>query len=177
MSDAQAMDVFSEGGGQLALPVAPFRSILRPTGCRLDPMEGFPVVWRYTMEPQGRQGVVLNVAGLLNGGPMSISSRGWLYEAEREGRLVALFMPGNPKRLRLGEVRHKVLAPETARTPLYPETWPKEAVQRVLRVRFRTIVVLSAEYLLAQVPRLPPPAAAAPESATPDAGAPDPATA
>jgi hypothetical protein len=170
------MDVFSDGDGQLALPVAPFRNILRPTGCRLDPMEGFPVVWRYTVGPQDRQGVVLNVAGLLNGGPISISSRGWLYEAERDGRFLALFMPGSPKRLRLGGMRYKVLSPETARTPLYPEGWPKQAVQRVVRVRFRTIVVLNAEYLLAQVPQLAPPAAA-PEPAAPGAGPPDPAAA
>jgi hypothetical protein len=154
MSDKQAVDVFTDDDGHLALPVEPFRRIFRPTGCRLDPIEGFPVVWQFTEGKGGRSGVVLNVLGFLNGGAMSISSRGWLYETERDGRQVALFLPGSPKRMRLSETRYKVLAPEPAGAPLFPAAWPKEAVLRVIRARFRTIVVLNAEFLLAQVPRL-----------------------
>jgi hypothetical protein len=183
VSDKLALDVFSDGDGQLALPVEAFRRILRPTGCRLDPMEGFPVVWRYTDSQDGRTGVVLNVPGLLNGGAMSISSRGWLYEAERDGGYAALFLPGSPKRMRLNETRHKVLTPETSRGPLFPPEWPKEAVLRVVRVRFSTIVVLNADYLLSQVPQLPagpappvpaPEPAPAPEAAPDAGGAPTP---
>jgi hypothetical protein len=160
MSDKQAVDVFTEDDGHLALPVEPFRRILRPTGCRLDPIDGFPVVWRFTEGQGGQSGVVLNVLGFLNGGAMSISSRGWLYETERDGHPVALFLPGGPKRMRLSETRYKVLTAEAGGAPLFPAAWPKEAVLRVIRVRFRTIIVLNAEFLLAQVPRLPPPAVA-----------------
>jgi hypothetical protein len=142
-------------------------------------MDGFPVVWRYTDPQSNRSGVVLNVPGLLNGGAMSISTRGWLYEVEREGRLAALFLPGSPKRLKLAEKGYRVLAPEASRTPLLPQGWPKEAVKRVIRVRFSTIVVLSAEYLLAQVPLppmppAPPPAPTAPEAATEPSAEPPP---
>ncbi len=160
MSDKQPIDVFSDEDGHLALPVESFRRIFRPAGCRLDPIEGFPVVWQYSEVEPGRGGAVLNVAGFLNGGTMSISSRGWLYEAERDGCSVALFLPGSPKRLHLGETRHRVLAPSPGGKPLVPESWPKEAVKQVIRVRLRTIVVLDAAFLLAQVPRLPAPAIA-----------------
>jgi len=156
VSDKLALDVFSDGDGQLALPVEAFRRIIRPTGCRLDPMDGFPTVWRYTDSQAGRSGVVLNVPGLLNGGPMSISTRGWMYEAERDGGYAALFLPGSPKRLRLPDTRYKLLTPESSRGPLFPEGWPREAVLQVIRVRFSTIVVLNADYLLAQVPKAPP---------------------
>jgi hypothetical protein len=155
LSDRHAVDVFTDGEGHLALPVEAFTRIFRPTGCRLDPIEGFPVVWQYTAA-EGRRGAVLNVPGFLNGGTVSIASRGWLYERERDGQASALFMPGSPKRMRLSETRHKVVAPDSAGAPLYPEGWSKAAVLRVIRVRFRTIVVLDAEYLLAQVPHLPP---------------------
>lgn len=155
MIDKLAMDVFSDDEGNLALPVAPFRRILRPTGYRLDPIDGFPVVWKFTESQQGPSGVVLNVPGFLNGGAMSISSRGWLYETGRDGRSVALFLPGSPKRMRLSETRFKVLAAGPGGRPLFPEAWPKQAVKQVVRVRFRTIVVLDAEFLLSQVPALP----------------------
>lgn len=158
MSDKQTVDVFSDGEGRLALPVEGFTRIFRPTGCRLDPIEGFPVVWQYTTA-DGRRGAVLNVPGFLNGGAMSIASRGWIYETERERAHLALFLPGSPKRLRLAEAGAKVLAPGSSRAPLFPELWPKEAVLRVVHVRFRgTLVVLNTAFLLERVPHLPPPA-------------------
>jgi hypothetical protein len=152
-TDKQPLDIFTDGDGQLALPVGAFQRVVKPSDCRLDPMEGFPVLWRYTDEKERRSGVVLNVPGLLNGGAMSISTRGWIYETQRDGGYVALFMPGNPKRMRLEETRHKVMDAESSRTPLYPAAWPKGAVRQVVRAKFSTIVILNDAYLLEQVPR------------------------
>ena len=88
-----AVDVFSDGEGLLGLPVPPFRRIFKLIGCQLDPIEGMPALWRYEDAAHGRTGVVLNVAGLLNGGAMHIGTRGWVYEAEHEGRYQGLYLP------------------------------------------------------------------------------------
>ena len=166
-SDKQPLDIFTDNDGQLALPVAAFQRVVKPADCRLEPTDGFPVLWRYTDEKERRSGVVLNVPGLLNGGTMSISARGWIYETQRDGGYVALFMPGNPRRLALESTRHKVVAQESSRVPLYPATWPKGAVQQVVRAKFANIVILDTAFLLEQVPRQPAPAVAAPAAQEP----------
>jgi hypothetical protein len=153
------LDVFALPEGNIGLPRARFPRVLPLTGGRLDPIEGFPVVWRFTHPEGGRPAVVINVLGLLNGGPISISTRGSLYEARDKGRLVGLFMPGAAKGYDLGAMRHKVLAPEKYKKPLYPTAWPKEAVAQVVRARFRTWIVLDPAWLLAQIHRLAPAAA------------------
>jgi hypothetical protein len=117
---------------------------------RLDlrPEPRAPLVWRFHDPEAGTSGRLLNVAGWLDGGLVSVSTRGTLY-LRRVGReSLALFLPDAPKRIALGDKPPRTLATAGRRKPLFPDAWPKEAVRQVIRHRFRTIAVLDAEALL-----------------------------
>jgi hypothetical protein len=154
----------------LALPPEGFDWIGAVTGCLLTPLPESPLLWRFRNPETGDEGRLLNVPGLLDGALVSVASRGRLYVARRPGAALALFMPGKPRHAALVDDRRKDLNPETARQPLYPAHWPKAAILRVLRVRFRTVVVLDPGYLLARFGTAPPP----PQAAVPQGTGPAP---
>ncbi len=120
---------------------------------RLDLMPGprSPIVWRFREQEGGAPGRLLNVVGWLEGGLVSVSTRGTLYLRKDKGGTLALYLPDAPKRVELGTKPPKILSPEGRKKPLYPDTWPKHAVRQAIRYRFRTIVVLDADALLAEL--------------------------
>ncbi len=58
-------------------------------------------------------------------------------------------MPGAPRRIRLSETRHRVLPKDGKR--VWPAHWPEELVARVIKVRWRTVVILDEGYLLRRI--------------------------
>lgn len=113
----------------------------------LSPTPRSPVVWRYR-DPDGREGRLLNVVGWLDGGLVSVSTRGTLYLRKGGGMDLALYLPEAPKRVELGPKPPKVLSPEGRKKPLVPPQWPKEAVRQVIRYRLRTILLLNEDLLV-----------------------------
>ena len=149
-------DVYKTPECRIALPRARLPKASLLSGGRLDPVDGFPVIWRFTPQDGGRPMQVLNVLGLLNGGAISISIHGTLYETRDRGRLTGLYLPGVPKTVTFGEKPPKVLSPEKYKKPLFPSSWPTEAVAQVVRHRFRPLVILEPSFFLAQIHRLAP---------------------
>ncbi len=129
-----------------------FDAELQPSRLELIPEKRSPVVWQYRSD-EGETGRLLNVLGWLEGGMVSVSTRGTLYRKRGERGPLALFLPEAPKPLDLGAKPPKTLSPDGRKKPLYPAAWPKQAVQRVIRHRFRTIVVLDADTLLNELRR------------------------
>jgi hypothetical protein len=129
-----------------------FDAELRLAKLDLVPEKRSPIVWRFR-EGEGETGRLLNVLGWLEGGMVSVSTRGTLYFKKTESGPLALFLPDTPKRLELGNKPPKTLSPDGRKKPLYPLSWPRQAVQRVIRHRLRTIVVLDADALLDELRR------------------------
>jgi len=121
----------------------------RPSrGLELSPTPRSPIVWRYRDPDDGSQGRLLNVVGWLNGGMVSVSTRGTLYLHQGGGTDLALYLPEAPKDIELGPKPPKVLSPQGRKKPRVPPQWPKEAVPQVIRHRFRTILLLNEDLLL-----------------------------
>jgi hypothetical protein len=113
---------------------------------RPDPRS--PIVWRFHDRESGDSGRLLNVAGWLEGGLVSVSTRGTLYVRRTPRGTLALFLPDAPKRVILGDKAPRSVPTEGRRNPLFPEAWPNGAVRLVIRHHLRTLVVLDVEALL-----------------------------
>jgi len=121
----------------------------------LSPTSRSPVVWSYRDPKDGGQGRLLNVAGWLNGGMVSVSARGTLYLRKGGQAALALYLPESPKRIALGKKPPQVLSPEGRKEPLFPPRWPKNVVRQAIGHRFRTIVLLDEDLLFEELRNSP----------------------
>lgn len=96
---------------------------------------------------------MLNVVGWLEGGMVSVSTRGTLYLCKGESGRLAVYLPDPPKRIQLGPKAPVTLSQDGRKKPLYPRTWPRQAVHLVIRHRLRTIVILDTDALLKELRR------------------------
>ncbi|MFI5399644.1 MAG: hypothetical protein ACHQZQ_01155 [SAR324 cluster bacterium] len=127
----------------------------RPVGLELSPHPRSPIVWRF--RDGDLHGSLLNVAGWLEGGLVSVSTRGTLYVRTVGGEARALYLPGPAVHVDLGPKPPRTLAAGERNTPLFPDTWPKTAVRQVIRRRLRTVIVLAEDTLLAELDGKTPP--------------------
>jgi hypothetical protein len=93
---------------------------------------------------------LLSVAGFLQDTRVRLSAGGLAYILRDHGRLLALHLPPHPKRLKLTEANYKVVQPKDGQ-PLYPESWPKGLVVRVIRSWLHRVVIVDERYLLARL--------------------------
>ena len=143
------LDIYRVHGLHLGLFREPFDRVLELKGFQLRPVQGAPEVWEFRDPASGLHGRLLNVEGYLHPDPVALTTRGRAYLVTRQDFTLALLMPGAPRRLQLSRTRHKPVALETGLP--YPGEWPREVVTRVIRARFRTIVILDEAYLLQQI--------------------------
>jgi hypothetical protein len=143
------LDVHRVHDRYLGLPRDAFERVSELGGFQLTPVNGVPEVWDFRGPATSLRGRLLDVSAHLYGDPVALTSKGRAYMITRQDFTLALMLPGAPWRLRLNETRHKQ-APPGARTRL-PPAWPPELVTRVIRARFREIVVLNEQFLLEQI--------------------------
>ncbi len=136
------------GGVWVGLNPDRFDGERRSTRLDLSPTPRSPLVWRYRDPKGGDQGRLLNVVGWLDGGLVSVSTRGTLYLRKGGGTTLALYLPEAPRRVDLGTKAPRILSPAGRKKPLIPPAWPKEVVRQAIWHRFRTILVLNEDMLV-----------------------------
>lgn len=143
------LDVYRVHGHNLGVFREAFDRVMELEGFELMPVAGAPEVWEFRNLASGQRGRLLNVAAFLHPDPVALTTRGRTYMITRQDFTLALLFPGASWRLRLNQTRHKTLALDGR--PLFPDQWPRELVSRVIRARFRTIVILNESFLLQQI--------------------------
>ena len=143
------LDVYCVHGARLGIFREAFDRVLELEGFQLTPVVNTPEVWEFRNPALSLHGRLLNVAGFLHPDPVALNTKGRAYLITRQDFTLALLFQGAPWHLQLNRTRHKAMAVE-GRLP-YPERWPGELVTRVIRARFRTIVILDEAYLLQQI--------------------------
>ena len=119
-------------------------------GFRLRPATEDLTIWSFVDPESGAEGRLLNVAGFLQDPQVHLSADGIAYIVRDHGRLLALHLPPHPKRLKLTEANYKVVQAKDGQ-PLYPESWPKALVVRVIRSWLYRVVIIDEKYLLARL--------------------------
>ena len=143
------LDTYAVNGATLGLSREPFDRVVELKGFELTPVEGAPEVWQFQHARNGLRGRLLDVTGFLYDVPVALSTRGRAYMVTRQDFTLALVLPGVPKRLKLNEIKYSIV-PRDKRLP-YPNVWPAELITRVIRFRWRNIVILNETYLLKQI--------------------------
>lgn len=128
----------------------PFERIAPMGGLRMRPANDDHTIWTFTDPESGQEGRLLNVAGFLMDEQVQISADGLAYLVRDRGRLLALHLPPHPKRLKLTEANFKTVQAKDGK-PLYPESWPKGLVVRVIRTWLYRVAILDEKYLLARL--------------------------
>lgn len=143
------LDVYRVHGHYLGVFREAFDRVLELEGFELTPVNAAPEVWEFRSAEAAIRGRLLNVAGYLHPDPVALTTKGRTYMITRQDFTLALLLPGAPWRLRLNQTRHKPV-PVDGRPP-YPADWPREMVTRVIRTRFRNIIILNESFLLEQI--------------------------
>lgn len=143
------LDVYRVHDANLGIFRDEFDRVVGLEGCEFSLDPGEAEIWKFRHMGASLHGRLLNVEAFLHPGLTALSTRGLAYMVTRQDFTLALWFPGNPRRLNLDRTRYKPVVPNGR--PLYPEQWPKELVSEVIRTRFRTICILSASFLLQQI--------------------------
>jgi hypothetical protein len=143
------LDIFPFTPYYLGIYRDPFDRVVELGGVELTPGEGAGEVWEFRNLKTGQRGRLLDVSGFLSDGPMALSTKGRAYTVTRQDFSLALLFPGAPRRIRMNSARFRVL--EGDKRPALPAHWPGEMITRVIRVRYRTIVILDEVFLLRQI--------------------------
>jgi hypothetical protein len=143
------LDVYRVHGVHLGVFREAFDRVVELEGFELTPAAGAPEVWEFRNPAAALRGRLLNVPGYLHPDPVALTTKGRAYLITRQDFTLALLFPGAPWRVALNRTRHKAVALD-GRLP-YPGEWPREMVTRVIRARFRTIVILDESFLLQQI--------------------------
>jgi hypothetical protein len=128
----------------------PFERISPLSGLQLRPGNDDHTIWTFTDAESGLEGRMLNVAGFLMDSQVQLSADGLAYLLRDRGRMLALHLPAHPRRLKLTEANYKVVQAKEGK-PLYPESWPKGLVVRVIRTWLYRVAILDEKYLLARL--------------------------
>lgn len=144
------LDIHRLGDHYIGLFREPFDRIVPLDGFHLRPGNEDLTIWTFTDAESGAEGRMLNVAGHLQDPQVRLSADGLAYLVRDHGRLLALHLPPRPKRLKLTEANYKVVQPKEGQ-PLFPESWPKGLVVRVIRSWLYRVVIVDEKYLLARL--------------------------
>ncbi len=143
------LDVYPVAGRHLGIFREPFERVQALHGLELRPVEAQPECWDFNNPLSGERGRLLSMGAFLSTAPITLNTQGRAYMVTRQDYTLALLFPGAPKRIKLNETRHTILV--GSRGSPYPQEWPEGLVQQVIRLRFRTIVILDEVFLLRQI--------------------------
>ena len=144
------LDIYQVGANRVGIFRESFERVMELDGFELTPSGDVHEIWNFTNETSGLRGRLINVDGYLADSPLTLSTQGRAYLVTRQEFTLGLFFPGAPKRLKLSEIRYRVLPDKEQRAAL-PLLWPVDAVDRVIRHRFRNIIILEDGYFLEQI--------------------------
>jgi hypothetical protein len=144
------LDVHRLGDHLIGLFREPFDRIGTLAGFRLRPGNADLTVWNFVDPETGMDGRLLDVAGWLQDRQVALSAPGTAYLVREHGRLLALHLPPAPKRIKLTEANYKVVQAKPGQT-LYPDSWPKGLVVRVIRSWLYRVIIVDEKYLLARL--------------------------
>ena len=144
------LDIYPVGSGHVGIFRDPFEKVMELEGFELTPTENASEIWEFSHPDSGIRGRLLNVEGFLGDEPVSLTTRGRAYMITRQNFTLALLFPGSPRRLKLSESRFKVVAKDSDPGAVLA-AWPAAAIDKVIRHRFRNIVILEEAFLLQQI--------------------------
>ena len=144
------LDVHRMGDHLVGIFREPFDRIVTLAGFRLKPANADHTIWTFTDSETGLEGRLLDVAGWLQNDQVDLSTPGTAYLVRDHGRMLALHLPPSPKRLKLTEANYKTVQAKPGK-PLYPDSWPKGLVVRVIRSWLYRVVIVDEKYLLARL--------------------------
>jgi hypothetical protein len=144
------LDVHRLGDHLIGIFREQFDRIVTLAGFRLKPANADFTIWSFVDPDTGLEGRLLNVAGWLQDDHVALSTPGTAYLVRDAGRLLGLYLPPTPKRLKLTEANYKTVQAKPGH-PLYPDTWPKGLVVRVIRSWLYRVVIVDEKYLLARL--------------------------
>jgi hypothetical protein len=143
------LDIYQVHAFRLGIFRDVFDRVVELKGFELTPVEGAPESWEFRIPETGQRGRLLNVGGYLSEDRVSLTTRGRAYMVTRQDFTLGLLFPGTPRRIRLNQTRFK-LVPLQPKPP-YPARWPQGMVTRVIRLRFRNVIILEESFLLQQI--------------------------
>ena len=143
------LDIYQSQDFYLGIHREPFYRVASLTGLELRPVEGTSEVWQFRQPSGGLQGRLIDVTGYLHDKPIEFGGDGKTYMVTRQDFTLALLFSGNPWRINLNEVRYKEL--ELNPGKFFPSDWPAGLVSRVIRHKWRNILVLNESFLLKQI--------------------------
>ena len=143
------LDVFKCRNLYLGVYREPFTRVMELTDLELISVEGASEIWSFRQTLGGLRGRLIDVVGYLHDDPISLNGHGQTYMITRQDYTLALLFPGSPFQINLNEVRHKELNKEEK--SYYPSAWPKEMVSRVIRYKWKNIIILDEAFLLKQI--------------------------
>ena len=149
MLQLNKIDIHQIQSVNLGIIRTPFDRVMEVSGFSVRPVEGDASVWDFHHTASGEKGRLLHMEGFLGKRPVAVNGRGQAYLITRQGFTLALMFPSAPRRMKLNQANFKVLPPIAGKH--YPQAWPAEMVSKVIRSRFRTIVLLDEAYLLKKI--------------------------
>ena len=144
------LDIYRVGANRVGIFRESFERVMELDGFELTPSGEVHEIWNFTNALSGLRGRLINVDGFLGDSPLTLTTRGRAYLVTRQDFTLGLLMPGAPRRLKLSEIRYRVLPDKEQRAAL-PLLWPVDAVDRVIRHHFRNIIILEDRYFLEQI--------------------------
>jgi hypothetical protein len=149
MPSKTRLDVHQIQSVNIGLYRTAFDKIVDLAGFQIQPTDQSGWVWEFQRPDSGGPGRLLHVEGFLSGGGVTISVEGTAYMITRQHFTLALAFPSAPRNMWLSDSNHKVL-PKDDELSL-PAGWPRELVAKVIRSRFRKVVIIDESFLLQKI--------------------------
>ena len=143
------LDVHQIQAVNLGMFRSAFDRIVELSGFQMQPGDNTGCVWNFQHPESGERGRLLHVEGYLGKGGINISVNGMAYLITRQHFTLALAFPSAPRTMWLTDSNHKVLP--NGGEKQFPAEWPKEMIKRVIRSRFRKVVIIDESYLLQKI--------------------------
>lgn len=126
-----------------------FDEVASLSGFKLAPIEGVREIWNFKSLNSGKRGRMMDISGYLSDEPISLNAKGTAYMITRQDYTLALLLPPALGRLNMNEARYKVM--DNPRKTPFPATWSKEMVAKVIRHKWKNIIILDEAYLLGRI--------------------------
>ena len=143
------LDVFPVHATNLGVLRDPFDKVVELSGFQLKPVGNSHCIWDFQHAESQEKGRLLHVEGFLGGGLVSMSVSGTAYMVTRQDFTLALLFSSQPRGMWLNDAKYKVLPKDESK--FFPPEWPKEIISRIIRARFRTVVILDESVLLKKI--------------------------
>lgn len=143
------LDVHRIDSINLGMYRSPFDKIVDLGGILIEPADQSGNVWKFAHPASGEKGRLLHVEGYLGERGVVMSGRGMAYIITRQHFALALAFPSPPRGIWLTDANHKVLPRDDV--SFLPSEWPRGMIKKVIRLRFRKIIIIDESFLLRQI--------------------------